>query len=235
MNINECYLDFVNKILKKGTETYKDSNHHLRESLGNHYFIEDPLGLKFKIKYKNVTSKSMLEDIKSGRFDMAGNPIKSDALYEYVSSFDVEDDSDFVYTYSNRILDHFGINQFDNMKNRLLEAVGSNRAVSVTYDPKIDFNREHIPCLQIVQAIVRDGKLTIHCFFRSNDIFGAFYSNMYYITYMGIKLVEELNKDIINNDIMFGGIHYYSSSAHIYNNDLRAAKKLIKKNKEVFK
>ena len=29
LTINQCYIDFVDKILKQGKETYKDSNHHL--------------------------------------------------------------------------------------------------------------------------------------------------------------------------------------------------------------
>ena len=47
LTINECYLEFVDKILKQGKETYKDSNHHLIESLGNFYIIDDPFNLKF--------------------------------------------------------------------------------------------------------------------------------------------------------------------------------------------
>ena len=27
LSITKCYIDFVNKILKQGKETYKDSNH----------------------------------------------------------------------------------------------------------------------------------------------------------------------------------------------------------------
>ena len=96
------------------------------------------------------------------------------------------------------------------MKERLLNALGSNRAVAITYDPELDCDREDIPCLQFLQAFVRDGELTIHCMFRSNDIFGAFYSNMFFITYIGIKLREELNKELINEQIGFGGIHYHS-------------------------
>ena len=68
--------------LKQGKETYKDSNHHLVESLGNFYIIDDPLDLKFRAKYQTYTTDMMLSDIKSGRFDMEGCPIKSDALYD---------------------------------------------------------------------------------------------------------------------------------------------------------
>lgn len=231
LSINQCYLDFVEKILKEGKETYKDSNHHLKESLGNFYIIDDPLDLKFRAKYQHMTTSQMLDDIKAGKYNMESNPIKSDALYEYVKSFESSDDLGFVYSYPNRILAHFDINQFDVMKARLLNSIGSNRSVSITYDPKLDADREDIPCLQFLQGLVRDGELTIHCLFRSNDIFGAFYSNMFFVTYIGVKLVEEINKELINGQIVFGGVHYHSTSGHIYSNDLRSAKKLISANK----
>ena len=32
LSIGQCYLDFVDKILKEGKETYKDSDHHLNDS-----------------------------------------------------------------------------------------------------------------------------------------------------------------------------------------------------------
>ena len=102
LTINQCYLDFVDKILSKGSETYKDSNHHLVESLGNFYIIDDPFNLKFRAKYQNYTTDMLLADIKSGKFDIEGCPIKSDALYEYVKSAENPDDQGFVYTYPNR-------------------------------------------------------------------------------------------------------------------------------------
>ena len=113
LTIGQCYLDFVDKILKEGKETYKDSDHHLKESLGNYYYIDDPLDLKFRAKYQHMTPELMLEEIKSGKFDIPSCPIKGDALYEYVKSFEIRDDQGFVYTYPNRILEHFGVDQFD--------------------------------------------------------------------------------------------------------------------------
>ena len=211
LSINQCYLDFVKKILNQGKETYKDSNHHLKESLGNFYVIDDPLNLKFVAKYQHMTTDMMLNEIKSGKYDIEGCPIKSDALYEYVKSFENSDDQGFVYTYPNRILAHFDVDQFEVMKKRMLH--------------------EDIPCLQFLQCLVRNNELTIHCLFRSNDIFGAFYSNMFFITYIGIKMKEELNKELLGEKVNFGGIHYHSTSGHIYSNDMKAAKKLIAINK----
>lgn len=231
LSITKCYIEFVNKILKQGKETYKDSNHHLVESLGNFYIIDDPLDLKFKAKYQSYTTDMMLNDIKTGKFDIDGCPIKSDALYEYVKSFENSSDQGFVYTYPNRVLAHFNIDQFDVMKERILTATGSNRAVAITYDPELDADREDIPCLQFLQCIVRNNELTIHCLFRSNDIFGAFYSNMFFIAYIGLKMKEEVNKEALGKKLNFGGVHYHSTSGHIYNTDLKAARNLIANNK----
>ena len=48
------------------------------------------------------------------------------------------------------------------MKARILNSIGSNRSVAITYDPALDQDREDIPCLQFLQALVRDGELTIN-------------------------------------------------------------------------
>jgi thymidylate synthase len=42
---------------------------------------------------------------------------------------------------------------------------------------------------------------------------------------------EEVNKEIVGEKLNFGGVHYHSTSGHIYNTDLKAARKLIKANK----
>ena len=185
--------------------------------------------------YIKEVPQGLVEDIKSGKFDMEGCPIKSDALYEYVQSVEdpdiINNTQGFVYTYPNRIFAHFDVDQFKKKKNRILNATGSNRAVAVTINPIDDAEAEDIPCLQFLQCLVRDNELTIHCIFRSNDIYGAFYSNMFFIAYMGMKMKEELNKELLGEKLNFGGIHYHSTSGHIYNTDIKAARKLIASNK----
>ena len=42
-----------------------------------------------------MTTDMMLNEIKSGKYDIEGCPIKSDALYEYVKSFENSDDRGF--------------------------------------------------------------------------------------------------------------------------------------------
>lgn len=223
--INDTYLENLQNILKNGHNTYKDDL-QIKELLGNYVYIPDPLGLNYKVKYKTFTPEMLLDNIIDGKYDIVDNPIQHNSLYKYVKSLDNPDDEGFTYTYPNRILEHFGVNQKETCFNRLTTNQNSNRAIIVTLDPLLDKTRESIPCLQLVQFIVRGGELTIHCFFRSNDAYGAFYANMYFITYLALEMIQELNKEL-REPVIFGGIHYYSTSLHIYKRDLKASQKII--------
>ena len=225
MTINDTYIENLQNILEHGHDTYKD-NLQIKELLGNYKYIPDPLGLKYQAKYKTFTPEMLLKNIADGKYDMIDNPIQHNSLYNYVKSLDDPNDEGFVYTYPNRILEHFGVDQKEICFNRLTTNQNSNRAIMVTLDPLLDCARESIPCLQNVQFIIRGGELTIHCFFRSNDAYGAFYANMYFITYLALEMIQEVNKEL-RQQVVFNGIHYYSTSLHIYKRDLKASQKII--------
>lgn len=226
-SINESYLDLCKHIIENGKTVFKDDAEIL-ETLGNKIIIDNPLGLKYKARYSFIKASELLTDIEKGEYEIEGCPIKGDALYHYVNSLNNPQKGGFTYTYPDRLMGHFGVNQIETMLDRLENHLGSNRSIAVTLDPKLDSSQDDIPCLQLIQAVVRNRELQLHCFFRSNDIFGAYYSNMYFLTYIGMRLVEELNlRDPVNANIVFGGLVYYSSSAHIYRNDFNSAKAMV--------
>lgn len=233
-------------------KTYKKDDAQVKELLGNYIHLERPqdIGLPFNKKIDN--SVEFLSNIKKGFYDIEGYPLKNEALYDYVTSFN--DDSQiycsdaevldllqieklpFVYTYPERLLHSLYnvtqntiningdyINQIDVIINRLKNNLGSNRAVATLYHPGIDKERIDIPCLNWLQATVREGKLDLHCVFRSNDLYGAWPANMYLLTYLGLFLAED-----IEENICFNSIHYHSSSLHIYENDLPTVKNILK-------
>lgn len=233
-NLEVEWKKFLKHILKHGEHHEKDDGDVLVESLINHCFIDNPLK---QLGNPNITSKQFIQLIRKGAFDIDGYPIKGIALAEYVSSLDdsyMIDGGDFVYTYSERLqnyetVDLFGeilhVNQLEIMENRLENYNGSNRAVAVTYSPGRDGVAEHTPCLQVIQATIRNNELILHIFFRSNDCYSAFPSNMLFISYIGIKMVESLKKEYPT--LVFKGINYNSSSLHIYEGDLDAAKEVV--------
>ena len=240
-SIEKNWRKFLHTVLENGEKHVKDDGDVLVEHMINHCFIDNVLN---QFGAQNITTEMFLDMIKKGVFDIKDYPLKGPALADYVAQFDDEKyiflttdengDEPFIYTYSERIqniqlsnrdgcTDYY--NQFGIIKKRLLEHNGSNRAVATLYSAGLDETEQHIPCLNWTQATIRNNELTLHVMFRSNDLYSAFVSNMYFITYIGLKLVEDLRKKYPL--LKFKGLNYNSTSLHIYEGDLEQAKKVI--------
>lgn len=221
MNIFESkWRKLLEEVLLCHKEHVKDET-QIREVIGVHERIDNP----YKDSMLNINYKQFAEAVKRGAFDIKDYPIKSEALFDYVTSLDDEhqiylDDDGFIYTYSERLQNYQGRNQLIDIVNRLKQDMGSNRAVAVTFNPFVDNERADIPCLQLIQALVRNDKLILSVYFRSNDLYGAFPSNMMFLTYLGMKIANEL-------DVKFDYIDYHCSSLHIYETDYQQALKVI--------
>ena len=221
MNIFESkWRKLLEELMLNHNEHVKDET-QIREIIGVHERIDNP----YKGSMLNINHKQFAEAVKRGAFDIKDYPIKSEALFDYVTSLDDEhqiylDDDGFIYTYSERLQNYQGRNQLIDIVNRLKQDKGSNRAVAVTFNPFVDNERADIPCLQLIQALVRNDKLILSVYFRSNDLYGAFPSNMMFLTYLGMKIAEEL-------DVKFDYIDYHCSSLHVYETDYEQASKVI--------
>ena len=223
MNINffeKVWKELLNEVIYNGKYTYKDDS-KIKEVIGVHKQIKNP----YSNSIINISADKFASYVKEGIFDIAEYPIKGEALFDYVTSLDDEhqiylDDDGFIYTYSERLQNYNDINQLDVIINRLNKNINSNRAIAVTYNPMVDMNRQDIPCLQLIQALVRNDKLILSVYFRSNDLYGAFPSNMMFLTYLGMKIANELG-------VQFDYIDYHCSSLHIYKTDYKQALKVI--------
>ena len=223
MNINffeKVWKELLNEVIYNGKYTYKDDS-KIKEVIGVHKQIKNP----YSNSIINISADKFASYVKKGIFDIAEYPIKGEALFDYVTSLDDEhqiylDDDGFIYTYSERLQNYNDINQLDVIINRLNKNINSNRAIAVTYNPMVDMNRQDIPCLQLIQALVREDKLILSVYFRSNDLYGAFPSNMMFLTYLGMKIANELG-------VQFDYIDYHCSSLHIYETDYKQASKVI--------
>ena len=221
MNIFESkWRKLLEELLLSHKKHVKDET-QIREIIGVHERIDNP----YKDSMLNINHKQFAEAVKRGAFDIKDYPIKGEALFDYVTSLDDEhqiylDDDGFIYTYSERLQNYQGRNQLNDIVNRLKQDIGSNRAVAVTFNPFSDNERDDIPCLQLIQALVRGDKLILSVYFRSNDLYGAFPSNMMFLSYLGMKIANEL-------DVKFDYIDYHCSSLHIYETDYKQALKVI--------
>lgn len=241
--IEYIWKDLLWKCYHQGEDVTKDDS-EIREIMGNYVYIERPQDVSHPILQKVDSSSLFLDYLQKGLYNIKDYPFSPEALYDYVNSLnksnhifcsDVDaretlglDDLPFVYTYPERLQHFLGVKNYDSIDNdlvdidwfnqidqiidRLYNNSGSNRAVAVLYNPGVDSIREDIPCLNWLQATIRDGKLDLHVMFRSNDLFGAFPSNMYFLTYLGLSIAERIDTLYTT----FNGIHYHSSSLHIY-------------------
>ena len=245
MNLETIWKKLLKEVITKGHEHEKDDS-PIQEIIGVHEFIPN----QFLQTPIYLSPEEFLKGIKKGAYDIKEYPMSGEALYDYVSSLDNHEmiynkNSDgsekFTYTYPNRIFNmtdkHTEVNQFELMIHRLTAEKydektnkgyfhsGSNRAVANIYSATKDCGMNDIPCLQWIQALIRNNELTLTIIFRSNDCYGAWPSNMLLINYLGLKLVDRLRKTYPS--LTFKGIYYNVSSLHVYETDMDAAKKVV--------
>lgn len=251
MDLKVVWTQMLWDIIHHGHTKTKDDS-EIIEHINNHYFIDTPYSVMLQ---KRMNSDFFVDLLSKGAFDIENYLISGEALTDYVLSLlndnmiyfsnfardDIKDTDSFVYTYPERLLSCATIdsiaedgkiyfeNQVDIIVGRLKENLYSNRAVATLYIPGIDGYREDIPCLNWLQALVKDDCLTLHIMFRSNDIYQAFPANMTFLMFLGVKIVDELKESYPT--LYFGGIYYNSTSAHIYKTNEEQVLKLLGENK----
>lgn len=100
-------------------------------------------------------------------------------------------------------------NQIKYIIDKLKSQRTSRRAIAVTWIPPIDEDRVDVPCLQLVQFLIRNNKLEMFVVFRSEDMLSGFGQNVYGLTALQKYIADELG-------IQVGAYHHYVISAHLY-------------------
>ncbi|SAI88984.1 hypothetical protein MBBA_2138 [Methanoculleus bourgensis] len=111
-------------------------------------------------------------------------------------------DAKFEYDYHRRLFDwgerlsaggeDVHVDQIDYIARKLTEAPTTRRAVAITWNPVVDENLDDCPCLQLVQCLLRDGKVEMKVVFRSNDILSAAGSNMYALVHLQKAIADRV-------------------------------------------
>ena len=235
-SVEALWKQMLKDIYHKGDMHIKDGV-EIKELLNVSGFIDNPVS--FYGAPGSLPRKDFLSGIRRGFYDIKGYNIKGEALADYVESIDDEDkihldwesSDDFIYTYPERlkamaVMTKYDLvcveNQIEYMIERLREDIGSNRAVATLYNIGLDKYQDEIPCLNWVQALVRDNFLYLAVIFRSNDIYNAFPSNMFFLMNIGMYIAESLNDKYPH--VSFAGIYYNCTSAHYYTSEVECNK-----------
>lgn len=191
-NIDNAYKYLENEIKKNGN------------------LITDERGDSlYQVPFITVIFENHITNV--GNIDTIQIPISSilptSGLKDYANQLQDGEIHNFIYTYGNRFIEHFGVNQYETIINRIKGNLNTRRAVAVTYDPLKDKEIEDIPCLIVLKLTVNNNKLDMGVVFRSNDIKYAFPSNMYGLMQLQIMFSKELN-------IPVGRFYYVGFDAH---------------------
>jgi thymidylate synthase len=115
-------------------------------------------------------------------------------------------DAEFEYDYHRRLFDwgerlttegeDVHIDQIDYVVEKLAHAPTTRRAVAITWNPVVDEDLDDCPCLQLVQCLLRDGKVEMKVVFRSNDILSAAGSNMYALVHLQRAIADRIGAGV---------------------------------------
>lgn len=165
-------------------------------------------------------------------------PFKGRALLDYIDQLMTPVNKwNFEYTYGERIWNWNGeLNQVELAIERISKNLHTRRATCDLAIPTKDTKSNDPPCMRIIDFKVREvrtapmlppmKRLMMTVLFRSHDIFGASYANWIALANLQKYVAGEVSKRRGEN-IVPGEIHSYSISAHIYDRDFEAVKKMF--------
>src|SRR3990167_5390495 len=134
------------------------------------------------------------------------------------------DSKEFVRSLKKTITDK-GLNQQELLAKKLKSFPENKGAIAILWEPIIDnFGLREIwrtPCLVLVQAVIRDKRLFLTAYFRSNDMFGSWPLNCF-----GLRAFQQETATLIDKSLKLGPLTTISHSAHIYENNWQLSEKL---------
>jgi thymidylate synthase len=148
-------------------------------------------------------------------------PVKGSEVEEYAAEFVTpQEPRDIGYSYGHRLIAYWNVNQIESMVSDLRRSKVSRRAVASLWDPRVDARSEDPPCIDVIQIIVRDDRLVMSAYIRSNDIYRAWVQNAY-----GLRRLQSTLGDKVGAQI--GDLMTFSQSAHVYEDCWSDARRVL--------
>lgn len=205
------------------------ASQNTKELTGVNFVISKPwlkkkemLEFLFKEEADNIEAycEQEIKDRTCGEALNPGNSYKIRMdLWQALMSKDEEKVNKFDYTYSERINN---LKQLDNAIAALKEDIHSRRSLISIWDPKDSCEvagfSTRVPCSISYQFLIRNNKLMVLYYIRSNDYFKHFVIDIW-LTHALQEYVRQQVLDVYPN-LKCGSLNYYGGSMHAYNDDL---------------
>lgn len=202
-------------------------NQNTKELVGVNFIILKPylkkremLKFVFKDEADNIEKycNQEIQDRVSGECLNPGNSYKIRLdLWQKLMSKEIG--GKFDYTYSERISDYY---QIENVIETLKEDPHSRRAMIMIFYPEDTYNskgaKTRIPCSVSYQFLIRNNRLMVLYYIRSNDYFKHFAIDIWLTHALQHYILGKLYGEY--PDLQCGSLNYYCGSFHAYNEDL---------------
>jgi thymidylate synthase len=209
--IGEAHEEIIKQILIEGSVVMTKHGITLEYPGPISVLINHPFQEPVKSKAYNFPLEGMkmyaeqLQTVSPSAFDYnCGN-----RWFDYPMLIDASDIEDNLYQI-NGDGNQRGFNQIDRLViDELKKDPSSRRAVITSLVPQMDINKKHIPCISFLQFLIRDKKLNLTAYIRSNDMLSAWGSDAYALSQLQKYVAKMLNIECSYLEII-------SVSAHIY-------------------
>lgn len=146
-------------------------------------------------------------------------------------------DTKWDYAYHDRLFNYHGIDQIQEcVINKLVDTYHNRRCQAITWQPDIDIDSEHSPCLQRLHfRLTKDCSdsypvyylhMTSH--WRSRDLYQAWFMNTFAFVLLQTKIASKINEEIPEK-VRVGSYIDFSNSLHIYGSDFGKVKPELNK------
>ena len=172
--------------------------------------IDDPRSNIVESDLRKLSKKYMIGELMW--YLAADNTLKG--IQNYTKAWDrMSDDGEVVNSnYGHKIHKFYGFDQWEYVKNLLKADPNSRQAVIHIKNP-MDYKTKDTPCTVCLQFFIREDKLFLTTYMRSNDVWFGFPYDVFNFTCFQIRMAMELGVGI-------GSYTHIAGSLHLYQRDL---------------
>lgn len=208
-NIDEAFEAWYGVLTNGTKEESSRDGEVVGEVINAFTIIKDPTRCIMKNNIRKLPIRYCIGEL---LWYLSGNNNLS-AIQHYSSSWDrMSDDGKTVNSnYGQLIQSQYGFNQLTMCEDLLRKDPNSRQAV-IHLKPVRDVNAsptKDLPCTVSLQFFIRDQKLFMTTYMRSNDIWMGFPYDVFQFTCMQILLAMRLNVDLGSYTHIAGSLHLY--------------------------
>lgn len=218
-NVDEAFLYWAEVLSKMNCSQTSRDGEIAGEVLNAITVIKDPTRCIMQNKVRDMSIRYAIGEM----LWYAAGTNKLKEIQKYTSQWDrMSDDGETVNSnYGFCMMNKFGFNQIDYVINLLKGHKESRQAVIHIKEPS-DYSSKDVNCTVCLQFLIRNNKLYLTTYMRSNDLWLGFPFDVFQFTALQVYVSMMLGVEL-------GSYTHIAGSLHLYERDLKKMNKNIEK------